>query len=493
MNVPSVNPEASAVVADVSGSSGFTPAADSIAVAAREHAKSLAAAIPARRLQTSTDDDLLEAMSAIEQLGRYVDALRVEAAAEVAHRSTGFVNRADALSARKGCRNAAELIERVTLVSGSTAARRMKLGYETCVELAASGMPSPARFRFVSDALESGLIGVDAASAIVAGLVPTFRCATIDGLKAAEEELVGCAIGTSDLVPTACTADEIRDQALVWQAYLDPDGMEPVERRAWNARGFQSGTLVGGLVCGRFALMPEVAAKLNRLFDAFMSPRSTTEFRTAEEQAEADRASDPRSRDQQRHDVIASMVDHYSRSDQVPKIGGAAPTVLVTVRASDLDSGYGRGYIDGAKAPVSMRTIRHLTCTGGFQMISIDSDGSIHGMGSPQRCFTPAQRRAIMARDGGCAIPGCTIPAAWTEIHHVDPAENGGPTETDNGVLLCWFHHRTIETSGWQIKMIGGVPHIKAPPWINFHDEWRPSTKSPTMRLDNVEKRAECA
>ncbi len=83
-----------------------------------------------------------------------------------------------------------------------------------------------------------------------------------------------------------------------------------------------------------------------------------------------------------------------------------------------------------------------------------------------------------------------TIPAAWTEIHHVDPAENDGPTETDNGVLLCWFHHRTIETSGWQIKMIGGVPHIKAPPWIHSDNEWRPSTKSPTMQLDNVEQRA---
>lgn len=491
MTSPTATLEAPAAVACVSAAEGCPAAAHSIAEAARELARSLAAAIPARRLQLSKDDELLEAMSAIEQLGRYVDALRVEAAAEVAHRSTGFVDRADALSARKGCRNAVELIERVTLVSGATATRRIKLGHETRVELAAPGMPSPARFRFVSDALEAGLIGVDAASAIVAGLVPTFRHASIDGLSAAEEELVSCAIGTSDLVPTACTADEIRDQALVWQAYLDPDGMEPVERRAWNARGFQSGALVGGLVCGRFALMPEVAAKLNRLFDAFMSPRSKTEFRTEEEQAEADRASDSRTRDQQRHDIIASMVDHYSRSDQVPKIGGAAPTVIVTVRGEDLDRGHGRGYIDGAKAPVSMRTIRHLACTGGFELLSIDSDGSVHGMGSTQRCFTPAQRRAIMVRDGGCAIPGCTIPAAWTEIHHVDPAENGGPTETDNGVLLCWFHHRTIETSGWQIKMIGGVPHIKAPPWINYHDEWRPSTKSPTMRLDNVEKRAQ--
>lgn len=489
MNFPSITLETPVDVAGAFGAEGFAADANSVAESMREHARSLMTAVPARRLQGLTDDDFIAAMSAIEHLGRYVDALRVEAAAEVAHRSTGFVNRADGLAARKGCRNAAELIERVTRIAGAAAVRRIKLGQETRVELATPGAPSPARFRFVSDALESGLIGVDAASAIVAGLVPTFRHASIDGLKAAEEELVSCAIGTSDLVPTACTADEIRDQALVWQAYLDPDGMEPVERRAWNARGFQSGTLTGGLVCGRFALMPEVAAKLNRLFDAFLSPRSTTEFRTAEEQAEVDRTSDPRSRDQQRHDVIASMVDHYSRSDQAPKIGGAAPTVLVTVRATELDSGHGRGYIDGAKAPMSMRTIRHLTCTGGYQLISIDSDGSVHGIGSPQRCFTPAQRRAIMVRDGGCAIPGCTIPAAWCEIHHVDPAENGGPTETDNGVLLCWFHHRTIETSGWQIRMIRGAPHIKAPPWLNPRDEWRPSTKSPTMLLDNVEKR----
>src|SRR5690606_39825152 len=94
-----------------------------------------------------------------------------------------------------------------------------------------------------------------------------------------------------------------------------------------------------------------------------------------------------------------------------------------------------------------------------------------------------------IARDGGCIIPGCTIPASWCEIHHVDPAENGGPTHTDNGVLLCWAHHRSIETSGWEIRMIRGAPHIKAPPWIDPYAEWRPATKAPTMLLDAAEMR----
>lgn len=458
-----------------------------ISDALRSMALRLAEAVPPRQLYALKDDALLEAATAIEHLGRYVDALRVEAAGEIAERSTGVVPQSESLAARKGCRNAVELIERVTRVSGSTAARRVKLGTETRFQ--GPELSCSPRFPVVADAFESGLLGTDAAAAILAGLLPTLRTCSIDGLKAAEKELVAAAIGTSDLVPTACTADEIRQQAMVWQAYLDPDGMEPIERRAWRARGFEAGTLSGGLVRGRFALMPEIAAKLNRLFDSYLSPRVTTEFRTAEEQAEVDVEADPRTRDQQRHDVIAAMVDHYSRSNEPPKIGGAAPTVLVTVRDADLEANHGRGHIDGAKSPVSMTTIRHLACSGGVQFVSIDAYGSIHGLGSPQRCFTSAQRRAIIGRDGGCVIPGCTIPAAWCEIHHVDPAENGGPTHTDNGVLLCWFHHRTIETSGWQIAMINGFPHIKPPPWIDRGAPWRRATKSPTMLLYAVEKR----
>lgn len=423
-------------------------------VALKGIALQLAEAVPPRRLFALRDDELLDTTSAIEHLGRYVDALRVEAAAEIADRSVGVATRADGLAARKGCRNAVELIERVTRVSGVTAARRVKLGNET--RTSGPGHSFPARFPVVADALESGLIGMDAASAILAGIVPTLRSCNIEGVKAAEEELVAAAIGASSLLPTACTADEIRQQAMIWQAYLDPDGMEPVERRAWNSRGFESGTLSGGLVRGRFALMPEVAARLSRLFDAYLSPRTTTElgvpaFRTPEEQAELDGVADPRNRDQQRHDVVAAMVDHYSRSDEPPTIGGAAPTVLVTVRGADLDEGHGRGHIDGAKTDVSMPTIRHLICSGGYQLITIDSTGSIHGLGSPQRCFTPTQRRAIIARDGGCLIPGCTIPAAWCEIHHVDPAENNGPTHTDNVTLLCDVESKICEFSQLQL------------------------------------------
>ena len=104
-----------------------------------------------------------------------------------------------------------------------------------------------------------------------------------------------------------------------------------------------------------------------------------------------------------------------------------------------------------------------MICTGGTQTVVFDDDGRIIELGSPERCFTPHQRRAITLRDGGCLIPGCSVPAAWCEIHHVIPDAEGGPTHPDNGVLLCWFHHRTIDSSGWGIQMLRGVPHIRPP------------------------------
>jgi 5-methylcytosine-specific restriction protein A len=108
-------------------------------------------------------------------------------------------------------------------------------------------------------------------------------------------------------------------------------------------------------------------------------------------------------------------------------------------------------------------------------------------LGVPNRVFTGWQRRVISLRDGGCVIPGCHIPASWCEIHHVLPAAQDGPTHTDNGTMLCWFHHATIDTSGWLIRMNRGVPEIKAPEWLDPHGQYRPSTTSGTRLSDQLD------
>lgn len=462
---------------------------------------SLNTVLPTGVFRQLGDDTLLAATGSLERLGRAIDARRVEAAGEVAHRSRHTLG-SGSLAIRKGCHDAVELLRRVTLASTATVRRRVKLGAETRPQESLTGEAYPPRFPSISDALREGSLGVDAAAAIIVELAPTMARAEPSDVRLAETELVASATGTSPDSPVPCTADEVRAQAIIWRTFLDQDGVAPSEEKAMSRRAFSPGSYNSGdgLVHGRYALMPEIHARLGKVFDACLTPKTGPTFlpdgQSSGERADDEAAGplDTRTPDQQRHDVFAAMVDGFARSGQTPTIGGASPTVLVSIPVDDLQTGRGAGWVSlggpgGESVPLSVRAVHQMVCTGGAQPITLDQDGAITHLGSEQRCFTPAQRRAITLRDGGCIVPGCTIPASWCEIHHVTPDAAGGPTHTDNGVLLCWFHHRTIDTSGWQILMIDKVPHVKAPPWLRGDGKWRIATKSPIRQRERLRKR----
>lgn len=65
--------------------------------------------------------------------------------------------------------------------------------------------------------------------------------------------------------------------------------------------------------------------------------------------------------------------------------------------------------------------------------------------------FSRRQRRALAARDGHCVFPSCTRPPRFCDAHHVQPKDDHGPTRTDNGALLCRFHHRLVHEYGWTL------------------------------------------
>ena len=67
------------------------------------------------------------------------------------------------------------------------------------------------------------------------------------------------------------------------------------------------------------------------------------------------------------------------------------------------------------------------------------------------RTATLAQRRALAARDRGCVIPGCSIPAEACQAHHLVDWAAGGPTDVSNMALLCWGHHRQVDLRMWTI------------------------------------------
>ncbi|MFC7848873.1 DUF222 domain-containing protein [Arthrobacter sp. NPDC057388] len=94
--------------------------------------------------------------------------------------------------------------------------------------------------------------------------------------------------------------------------------------------------------------------------------------------------------------------------------------------------------------PVTASTIRKIACDADIIPVLLSSQGRILDIGRTTRIFPPHIRKALNARDQGCAFPNCTIPATWCEAHHITYWSRGGPTSTDNGVLLCAHHHHLI-------------------------------------------------
>ncbi|MCC4907016.1 HNH endonuclease signature motif containing protein [Microbacterium sp. cx-59] len=454
--------------------------------------------IDPRALASMSDDALLSLVQDAECLGRAVDGLRVLAAGEVVERSRATLG-PERLSAKRGCRTPAEVLERAALVSGQTARARIQLATRVQSTFTLTGELLPGAFPSVRESLASGALSTDAAAAIVSYLAPVLErghavdaTAGTDPVRTAECELVAAALAGE-------TADDVRLMAQTWALFLDQDGALPDERGN-RERPLSLGRERNGTVPVRGALLPEVAAQLQRLLDAFLNPKVGDGPRFVAGETDAcggTRAGDadasphesgifrddpePRTPAQKRHDALAGILTVSAVHDSMPRLGGAAPTLIVAATPDQLAAPRGLAFLQGGAqtgAPVSASVARHIGCLGAVQRLVLSPDGRIIELGNALRVFSAAQRRAITVRDGECVIPGCHVPGAWCEIHHVHEHSRGGPTHTDNGVLLCWHHHRTIETGGWEIEMRRGVPWVRPPGWIDAHRAWRPGGRS---------------
>jgi hypothetical protein len=67
--------------------------------------------------------------------------------------------------------------------------------------------------------------------------------------------------------------------------------------------------------------------------------------------------------------------------------------------------------------------------------------GQVSGVEPLRDTITPAQRRALAARDLTCTARGCTRPPAMCDVHHLHRRTDGGTHTLDNLVLLCRRDH----------------------------------------------------
>ncbi|UNK46017.1 HNH endonuclease signature motif containing protein [Arthrobacter sulfonylureivorans] len=155
--------------------------------------------------------------------------------------------------------------------------------------------------------------------------------------------------------------------------------------------------------------------------------------------------------------------------DKLPDSGGHRTQVIVTAgyeQLAGLLSGGGSAVFNGS---LSAKTVRRMACDAEIIPAILGSKGEVLDLGRSQRFFSRAIRKALLLRDKGCAFPGCSMPAFWTEAHHIVPWWAGGRTDINNGVCLCSLHHDLIEQGNWEINVIDGIPWFTPPDYIDPH------------------------
>jgi hypothetical protein len=180
----------------------------------------------------------------------------------------------------------------------------------------------------------------------------------------------------------------------------------------------------------------------------------------------ADGDRDERTVGQRMHDAFRSVLKIALRSAELPRSAGIPATVLITMTAEQFETRTGLATTSfGQKMSVDQALrIADQACVA---WIVENSKGGVLNYGTTQRLATEKQTLALIARDQGCAFPGCTDPPEWTEKHHVVPWSRGGPTDLSNMCLLCDFHHDRIDSHGWRVTMLDGVPWFTPPTWLD--------------------------
>ena len=102
------------------------------------------------------------------------------------------------------------------------------------------------------------------------------------------------------------------------------------------------------------------------------------------------------------------------------------------------------GVVLEAGPRVGRQVLEAIVCDSDVEVLARTEDGRYMNYGRRQRTATPAQKRALLNRYAGrCAADGCDS-RYRLEAHHLTAWSQGGRTDLDDLILLCWFHHHVL-------------------------------------------------
>ncbi|WP_062211669.1 HNH endonuclease [Demequina oxidasica] len=433
-------------------------------------------------LSSLPESVLLESSSALAQIEREVNAMHAAIAHQIARRSDAGPG---GLARRQGFQSPAKLIASQTGESTAEAQRLINVGDALAAKIpevdGASGSEvglgsteteakcsadaqrlSRPKYVHVSLATGAGKLSISSGNLITNMLDQVEAATTPEVRLEAERDLVERAMRLS--------YDQLARAVRQAEAWLDRERIEQRhqmlrDERYLTIREDQAGmTLISG------KLDPETAAPVRAMLDAMVA-------HGLRERREQDRlAADVRSVGQMRVDALGIAARHVlgCKSEKLPM----SPTALVVrMNIEDLRAEVGVGEVDGSGQPIPASVVRRMAADANVIPAVLGGESEVLELGREQRSFSVGQRRALFERDGGCAF--CGAPPSFTEAHHIRWWErDDGPTDLENGVLLCVRCHHLIHRDGWRIEATASTVEFVPPATVDKSRAPRPGGRA---------------
>jgi hypothetical protein len=163
-------------------------------------------------------------------------------------------------------------------------------------------------------------------------------------------------------------------------------------------------------------------------------------------------ARDTRSRQRRLADALVEVASHALDLGAVPGSGGTRTHLQLTASVETVMGleGTSGGVLEYAGA-VPAATVQRLACDARVRRVLLGPSSAVIEVGRARRLPSVAARAALRARSSGCEWPKCDRSVAYTNAHHLVHWGQGGTTDVDNLVLLCYRHHWLIHEGGWQL------------------------------------------
>ena len=357
---------------------------------------------------------------------------------------------AQATPAELGANSWPKVLSEALRISTDEAKRRIKQAELLGPRTAMTGEPLPPTLPNVAAAQARGQIGSEHVRTIEKFFNELPSRIDAQTRDQAEADLARIATG---LGPTQFRAAADR-LALV----LNQDGDLPDEadraRRRYLTIDKQD---AGGMSRFHGLLDPEARATLDAVLAKLAAPGMCNPDDEAPcvdgEPTDAAVQGDARSPGQRNHDALKAMGRAVLASGELGRHNGLPATIIVTATLQDLQSGAGVAATGGGSL-LPMRDVIRLASQSHHYLVIYDKHTRQPlYCGRAKRFATPGQRIVLHALERGCTRPGCTAPAYWCQVHHVDDwVADNGETNINDLTLACGPDNRLVEDGGWTTR-----------------------------------------